>query len=129
MNDAPRCTVYYDGACPVCSREIAHYRTREGAERLAFVDVSAAGAAEPPAPDLSREAALERMHVRLADGRLVSGAAAFAALWSALPGWRALGRFAALPGVAQAAELAYRLFLRTRPLWRRSTRRDGERLS
>jgi predicted DCC family thiol-disulfide oxidoreductase YuxK len=116
MTDQPSCTVYYDGACPVCAREIAHYRTRPGAEALAFVDVSAGG---DPAPDLSREAALARMHVRRADGTLASGAAAFATLWQALPGWRWLGRFAALPGVAQVLELGYRGFLGTRRLWRR----------
>ncbi len=118
-SSAPACTVYFDGACPVCSREIAHYRTRAGAERLAFVDVSAA-AGNDPAPDLSREAALARMHARLPDGTLVSGAAAFAALWSALPGWRWLGRVVALPGPRHVAEGAYRLFLAARPLWRRA---------
>lgn len=116
MADPPACTVYYDGACPVCAREIAHYRRCEGAERLLFVDVSAG---PDPAPDLTRAAALARMHVRAADGRLVSGAAAFAVLWQALPGWRRLGRVAALPGVAQALELAYRAFLHARRIWRR----------
>ncbi|MFN3448354.1 MAG: thiol-disulfide oxidoreductase DCC family protein [Roseococcus sp.] len=116
MTDPPACTVYYDGACPVCAREIALYRQSAGAERLAFVDVSAAG---DPAPDLPRAAALARMHVRRADGTLASGAAAFAVLWQALPGWRLLGRIAALPGVAQALELAYRAFLRARRIWRR----------
>ncbi len=115
----PVCTVYFDGACPVCSREIAHYKTRAGAERLAFVDVSAAPGADDPAPDLSRTEALARMHARLPDGTLVSGAAAFAALWSALPGWRWLGRLVALPGPRYLAEGAYRLFLFARPLWRR----------
>jgi predicted DCC family thiol-disulfide oxidoreductase YuxK len=115
MTEAPACTVYYDGACPVCSREIAHYRTREGAERLAFVDVSAAG---DPAADLTREAALARMHVRRADGTLASGAAAFATLWQALPGWRWLGRLAALPVIAPLLELGYRGFLVARRGWR-----------
>lgn len=118
MTESPLCTVYYDGACPVCSREIAHYRTREGAERLAFVDVSAGG---DPAPDLTREAALARMHVRRADGTLASGAAAFATLWQALPGWRLLGRAAAWPGIAQGLELGYRGFLSARRMWRRQS--------
>lgn len=122
MSDPPVCIVYYDGGCPVCSREIAHYRTRRGAERLAFVDVSGAG---DPAPDLPREAALARMHVRRADGQLVSGAAAFAALWRALPGWRWLGRIAAWPGVAQCLDISYRGFLRLRPLWRRPFRKGA----
>lgn len=114
---APACTVYYDGACPVCAREIAHYKTRAGAERIAFVDASAEGA--ETGEGLSREAALARMHARLPDGTLVSGAAAFAAVWTALPGWRWLGRLVSLPGARHAAELGYRAFLRLRPLWRR----------
>jgi predicted DCC family thiol-disulfide oxidoreductase YuxK len=59
------------------------------------------------------------MHVRRADGSLASGAAAFATLWQALPGWRVLGRVAALPGIAPLLELGYRGFLATRGLWRR----------
>jgi len=66
-------TVYYDGACPLCRMEISHYRKQEGAERIAFVDV--AQAQDAPGPDLTREAALARFHVRGADGALVSGAA------------------------------------------------------
>lgn len=117
MSQAPRCTtVYYDGACPVCSREIAHYRTRRGAETLAFVDVSQQAEL---GPDLDRDAALRRMHVRMADGSLRDGAAAFAAIWRALPGWRWLGRVAAWPGIAQGLELGYRGFLATRRVWRR----------
>jgi predicted DCC family thiol-disulfide oxidoreductase YuxK len=116
MAETSVCTVYYDGACPVCAREIAHYRTREGAERLAFVDVSAEG---DPAPDLPREVALASMHVRRADGTLANGAAAFATLWQALPGWRWLGRVASQPGIAQAMELGYRGFVRARKAWRK----------
>ncbi|MBY0334976.1 MAG: DUF393 domain-containing protein [Acetobacteraceae bacterium] len=116
MSEAPRTTVYFDGACPVCSREMAVYRRAKGAAALDFVDVSGPAC---PAPDLSREAALARMHARLPDGRLVSGAAAFGALWSALPGWRWLGRLVRLPGVSALAEVAYGLFLRLRRAWRR----------
>lgn len=117
MAQEPSCTtVYYDGACPVCSREIAHYRTRPGAERLDFVDVTTA---TDTGPDLDRDAALKRMHVRMADGSLRDGAAAFTAIWQALPGWRWLGRLTALPGVSHGLELGYRGFLATRPLWRK----------
>ena len=116
MADTARTEVYYDGACPVCAREIATYQRARGAEGLCFVDVSKPDA--PLAPGLTREAALARMHVRRADGRMASGAAAFAALWSALPGWAWLGRLAALPGIAQALELGYRGFLGIRKLWR-----------
>lgn len=116
MPETPRTEVYYDGACPVCSREIATYRRARGAEALNFVDVSQPDAAL--APGLTRAAALARMHVRQADGRMASGAAAFAALWRALPGWAWLGRIAALPVIAPTLELGYRGFLRLRRAWR-----------
>ena len=32
--------VYYDGACPICSREIAFYRARPGAQGFAWVDAT-----------------------------------------------------------------------------------------
>ena len=106
-------TVYYDGACPLCWAEIGHYRRCRGAERIAFVDVAPDGA--PLGPDLDRAAARARFHVRDADGRLRSGAAGFARLWSALPRWRWLARIARLPVVLPLAEIAYRAFLPLRP--------------
>jgi predicted DCC family thiol-disulfide oxidoreductase YuxK len=110
-------TVYYDGACPICRREIAHYRSLAGADRIAWVDVSACPQ-EALGPGLTREAALARMHVRAEDGSLVSGARAFATLWAALPGFRLLGRLVGSRAVAPIAELAYRLFLLLRRAWR-----------
>lgn len=111
--NAERLAVYYDGACPLCRREIGVYKSCTGAEAMAWVDVSAGDGSLPS--DLDREAALARFHVRLPDGRLVSGAEAFGRLWSALPRWRWLGRIVLLPGIRAVAEFAYRRFLKVRP--------------
>lgn len=110
-------SVYYDGGCPVCSREIAYYRARDGAQDLEWVDVSG----EQPTrlgPGLTPAQALARMHVRRADGTLVSGAAAFAEIWRAMPGFRWLGHLLAVPPITFCAEIAYRVFLVARKLWR-----------
>lgn len=120
-------TVYYDGGCPLCRAEIGHYRRSGGAGRLAFVDVSGEGAAAL-GPDLDRAAALRRFHVRGPDGRLTDGAAAFARLWLALPGWRWLGRLLSLRVFGRRpllvpAEAAYRLSLPLRPFLARMLRR------
>jgi predicted DCC family thiol-disulfide oxidoreductase YuxK len=109
--------VFYDGGCPVCSREIAFYRKRPGADGLEWVDVQRAES--QLGTGLSREAAMARMHVRLADGTLLSGAAAFAAIWRNMPGLRWLGRSLQVPLFGAIAELAYRIFLRVRRVWRR----------
>ncbi len=112
-----RTTVFYDGGCPVCSREVQFYRSREGAASFAWVDVARADEALL-GPGLSRDEALARMHVRRADGTLVSGAAAFAEIWRGMPGLRWLGRLLAIPPFGSMAEVCYRLFLRARKLWR-----------
>lgn len=112
MPITPALTVYFDGACPLCAREIALYRGCRGAERIAFVDVAVG---EPLGTGLDRATALARFHVRDADGRLVSGAAAFARLWAQLPAWRPLALVLRLPGALWVAERAYRAFLPLRP--------------
>lgn len=117
---ATKPTVYFDGACPVCRREIAVYQRGAGAEAVCWVDASAC----PPnalGRDLDRGAALARLHLRLPDGRLVHGAAAFLAMWAALPQHPWLGRLARLldsPPLVRLLDLAYGAFLRLRRLWR-----------
>jgi predicted DCC family thiol-disulfide oxidoreductase YuxK len=123
-------TVYYDGACPLCRTEIGHYQGCAGAERVRFVDLATVRDDASLGPGLDREAAQARFHVREADGRLVSGAAAFARLWRRLPAWRWLGRIVevrvlgARP-VLLLAEAAYRLFLPLRPRLARVLSRSG----
>jgi predicted DCC family thiol-disulfide oxidoreductase YuxK len=114
-----RLTVYFDGSCPVCSREIGFYRARPGADGFDWVNVAAGGSeVEVLGPGLSRNAALARMHVRRADGTLLAGAAAFAEMWRHMPGFRLLGLVLSIPPVLAVAELGYRVFLMVRKLWR-----------
>lgn len=113
-------TVYYDGACPLCRAEIAHYRGLAGAGRICFVDLAQAEGDAALGPGLDLAAARARFHVRETDGRLVSGAAAFARLWRRLPRWRWLSRLVELRvfgrrPVLPVAEAAYRLSLPLRP--------------
>ena len=56
MSDA-KLTVYFDGACPLCQREIAFYRRQRGSERITWHDISCMDT-EHVAPGLSRESAL-----------------------------------------------------------------------
>jgi predicted DCC family thiol-disulfide oxidoreductase YuxK len=123
--EGKKSTIFFDGSCPLCRAEISHYRDIDEACGLSFVDISAPHAATPDG--ITRQQAMARFHVRAADGRILSGAAAFVEVWRRLPGWRWLARLAALPGGVAVLELAYRSFLPVRPvlsrLFARLTRR------
>jgi 3-demethoxyubiquinol 3-hydroxylase len=110
-------TVLYDGACPLCRREVSVYRGLTPSQPVQWLDVSQPQAALPAGG--SRSTYLARFHVQRSDGQMLSGAQAFVALWLVLPGWRWLGRLGALPGVTAVLEQAYRGFLHLRPALQR----------
>lgn len=112
-------TVMYDGACPLCRREIGVYQSLTPLQTVQWLDVSEAQAGMSPEEQARFQA---RFHVRQKDGRLLSGAAAFVALWLAMPGWRWLGRVGSLPGVTPVLEQLYRGFLHLRPYLQRLAR-------
>lgn len=120
-NDAPRAvTVWFDSECPLCVREIALMRRLDRREAIDFVDVQ--GGADCP---LDAETLLARFHARERGGPIVSGAAAFAAMWRAIPLLRPLGLVARIPPVLWLLERLYRGFLVVRPAMQRAARRLG----
>lgn len=82
---------FFDGGCPLCRREIAHYRGLDRAGRIDFVDIHA-GATTLATVGLDPDAAMRRMHVWDPDAGLISGVPAFVAIWRRLPGYRLLAR-------------------------------------
>ena len=118
-------TVLYDGACPLCRREMAHIKglaLRRPESGLCFLDISQDTEGTAAFSD-DRTALLTRFHVQRADGSRLDGAAAFVAMWSRLPGWRWLARLARLPGMLTLLEAAYRGFLKLRPALQAIARR------
>ena len=108
--DTKGVTVWHDGTCPLCRREIALMRRLDRRGAIHFVDASDPDGTCP----IDRRAMLARFHAR-EDGRLLSGAAAFAAMWRAIPLLRPLGIAARNRHVLALLERAYLLFLRVRP--------------
>jgi predicted DCC family thiol-disulfide oxidoreductase YuxK len=119
-NDSPGlspCTVYFDGMCPVCSREIATYQQLRGGDAINWVDASRCDAAQLSA-GLDRTDALQRLHVQSADGRLLSGAAAFVEIWRHLPAFAWIARFCSNRYALAVLDFTYSRFLNMRRLWR-----------
>lgn len=106
-----RLTVWFDGACPLCRREIAMLRRLDRRAAIDFVDVSEG---QPESCPVSHEDLLARFHAREGE-RVLSGAAAFAAMYCRIPLLRPIGELARLPLFDRLFEGAYRLFLRLRP--------------
>ena len=113
-SDAEQLTVFFDGACPLCAKEIRLYRRARGAEEIRWVDASRSTKTEI-APGLLRKDALRRFHIMHADGRVTSGGRAFADLWAALPGIAAIGRLFQRWPLSVLLDGAYHLFLPIRP--------------
>lgn len=84
-------------------------RRLDRAGRIRFIDATDARAC-PVDPQIM----LARFHAR-EDGVILSGAAAFAAMWRATPLLRPLGLAARLPVIEALLEWLYLGFLRIRP--------------
>lgn len=79
-NKAVKDTLYYDGRCPLCSKEIAVlHKLQRGS--LAFADVHHLTTL-PTSQMPSREALLRRLHLRSASGHWVIGLHANVQAWS-----------------------------------------------
>jgi predicted DCC family thiol-disulfide oxidoreductase YuxK len=108
---ARQAKVWFDGACPLCLREIAVMRRLDKRGAIDFVDVAAG--ADPSCP-IDRADLLARFHAE-ENGKVVSGAAAFAAMWRAIPLLRPLGLLARNALVLRGLEATYLRFLKIRP--------------
>lgn len=111
-------TIWFDGSCPLCTREIALMKRLDRRGVINFIDVAAAADMACP---IDRTELLKRFHA-VENGRLLSGAAAFAAMWRAIPILRPLGLLARVPIVLRILERAYGAFLRVRPRLQRLAR-------
>lgn len=102
-------TVYYDGMCGLCSREINYYRRIAPDGAFGWRDVARdAGAAAEIGVDQAD--ALRLLHALDGTGRLHVGVDAFIAIWRGLPWWRRLAPVVALPIIRPMTGWIYRRF-------------------
>ena len=113
-------TVYYDGLCPLCSREIAHYRARATGAPVSFVDLTKPDF-DPLQHGVDAGRAREILHVKVGQ-ELRTGLNAAIAMWEVIPAYRWLGRLARLPVIYGLTNACYRVFARFRPYLQRHLR-------
>ena len=106
-------SVYYDGLCPLCSREIDHYRKRVSADAVEFVDIAAPGF-DPVPLGFDPVRVHKHLHVR-SGNQLYLGIDGFRELWRHVPGFRWVRAVTGLPVVYQASRVLYAIFAWVRP--------------
>ncbi|MES1178644.1 MAG: DUF393 domain-containing protein, partial [Myxococcales bacterium] len=72
--------VFYDGACPLCTREIDMLRRRDRAHRICFTDI-AAESFDETSIGVPWAALMAKIHGRLPDGTLIEGVEVFRRLY------------------------------------------------
>lgn len=109
--------IFFDGACPLCSREVEHYLRKDRDGRLIPVDISSPDF-DPHPEGITLQAFMYELHAIDRSGAVYRGVDAFRAIWQAFPdaaGYRTLAALIALPLINPLARLGYRGFARLRP--------------
>ncbi len=104
--------VFYDGACPLCLREIEMLRRKDRHARIRFTDIAAVGF-DATSVGIPWPALMERIHGRLPDGTIIEGVEVFRRLYAAV-GFGSLVAVTRLPGVKQMLNASYRVFAQNR---------------
>jgi predicted DCC family thiol-disulfide oxidoreductase YuxK len=110
----PWARVLYDGACPRCRASMALIGAADPDHVIEPVDLTAVNVSAVH-PSLTKEACLRAMHVVRADGRVLAGYDAVAALGRWCPLFFPLALVGSLPGVTALGRRAYNAIAASRP--------------
>ena len=104
-------TVFYDGKCSLCSKEIKYYRNIAPVEAFYWLDITT-----PVGPDKFKKEGIplsegfKLLHAKDEEGLVHTGLNSFILIWKQLRGWKVLAFFVCLPIIRQIASMLYRCF-------------------
>jgi predicted DCC family thiol-disulfide oxidoreductase YuxK len=101
-----RYTLLYDGACRICTGQIATVAAYNDADLIEILDLRSPEVRER-FPQITPEAAQRELHLVAPDGSLYRGAEAVRETLLRLPSLRGLGEVMRLPGVIELARPIY----------------------
>lgn len=108
-------TIFFDGLCQLCSREIDAFQALVRDGSLAYVDISLPEF-DHTAYGVDPVAVNKHMHVRdEKTGRMLIGVDALTGMWECVPGFRWLAWLARLPVLRQLSDVGYEVFAWVRP--------------
>lgn len=102
-------TVYYDGKCGLCSKEINYYKRIAPPNIFNWHDITRDAETFTQKGYLLTDG-LKALHAEDAEGHMHIGVDAFILIWKQLKYWRYLGFCVGLPGIRHLANFAYRVF-------------------
>ena len=102
-------TVFYDGQCGLCRREIEYYKRIALEGTFKWVDITV-DASDIEVLGLAYPEALKLLHVQDENRKLHSGVEAFLTIWRHMRGWKHLAKFVGLPVMRPIAKRLYGAF-------------------
>ena len=102
-------TVFYDGNCGLCAKEIRYYKKIAPPNIFEWIDIT-----QTPEPFVQKgycvSQGLKALHVEDRQENMHIGVPAFIEIWRHLKGWSILGKIIGLPVIKQIANFVYKLF-------------------
>ena len=102
-------SVFFDGKCNLCSKEINYYQRIAPKNTFNWVDITKTPG-ELDKFEIKLLDGLRLMHVADSRGNILTGVDAFIIMWKQIKYWKFLGLFVSLPIVKQIAKLLYQYF-------------------
>ena len=106
-------TVYYDGKCGLCSKEIKYYKKISQDNVFNWLDI-ASYPHHLNNINVSQHHALLYLHALDKNNNLHIGVDAFILIWKNLKNWRILSIFISLPVIKQISDIIYKIFAKYR---------------
>lgn len=103
-------SVFYDGRCGLCDREIAFYRRHANANSVLWLDVWQQEE-QLLAAGLTQAQCLQKLHLLDERRQLHTGVNAMVLLWQTVPKLRGLAKLARFAPFRSLLALGYKLFL------------------
>ncbi len=108
-----RVSMLFDGGCPLCAKEVAHYQRIDREQMVNWVNIDQ-DSAMLKTIGIDKTTAMKHLHVVNKHGDVVKGAYAFATVWAELPRYRYLAKLVSVPGVLRILDKLYNVFAEKR---------------
>ena len=100
-------TVYYDGACGLCAKEINYYKSLAPNNIFEWIDI-VKNPEKFTQMGYTLEEGLKILHVKKDSNSMQIGVNAFIAIWQQLPYWCFAAKIAALPIINPLLQFTYK---------------------